>query len=98
MCDRDKIDVPSSQVGFLRGFILSSFDCLVTMFPKLKYNIENAQNNIKQWKKLQDEKHLLGWTPKKEKNENENKNKNEEENEDKKENKIKEENENNENN
>ncbi len=98
MCDRDKIDVPASQVGFLRGFILSSFDCLVSMFPKLKYNIENAQNNIKRWKKLQDEKHLLGWTPKKEKNENENKNKNEEENEDKKENKIKEENENNENN
>ena len=67
MCDRNKIDVPSTQVGFLRGFILSSFDCLVSMFPKLKYNIENAENNIKRWKKLQDEKRLLGWTPKKEK-------------------------------
>ena len=67
MCDRNKIDVPASQVGFLRGFILSSFDCLAEMFPKLKYNIENAENNIKQWKKLQDEKRLLGWTPKKEK-------------------------------
>ena len=67
MCDRTKIDVPGSQVGFLRGFILSSFDCLVAMFPKLKYNIENAENNIKNWKKMQDEKRLLGWTPKKEK-------------------------------
>ena len=54
MCDRNKIDVPASQVGFLRGFILSSFDCLVAMFPKLKYNIENAENNIKNWKKMQD--------------------------------------------
>ena len=26
MCDRNNIDVPASQVGFLRGFILSSFD------------------------------------------------------------------------
>ena len=67
MCDRDNIDVPASQIGFLRGFILSSFDCLVSMFPKLKYNIENAENNIKNWKKMQDEKRLLGWTPKKEK-------------------------------
>ena len=71
MCDRNKIDVPASQVGFLRGFILSSFDCLVAMFPKLKYNIENAENNIKNWKKMQDEKRLLGWTPRKEKENNE---------------------------
>ena len=75
MCDRDKIDVPASQVGFLRGFILSSFDCLVSMFPKLKYNIENAENNIRQWKKLQDEKRLLGWTPKKEKKDEKEENK-----------------------
>ena len=69
LCDRDKIDVPSSQVGFLKGFILSSFDCLVSIFPKLKYTIENAENNIKRWQKLQSEKRLLGWTPKKEKKE-----------------------------
>ena len=75
MCDRDKIDVPASQVGFLRGFIISSFDCLVSMFPKLKYNIENAENNIKQWKKFQDEKRLLGWTPKKEKKDEKEENK-----------------------
>ena len=86
MCDRYKTDVPASQVGFLRGFILSSFDCLVSMFPRLKYTIENAENNIKKWKKLQDEKHLLGWTPKKEKIEEKVK---EEENEDKKEKEIK---------
>jgi len=72
MCDRDNIDVPASQVGFLKGFILSSFDCLVAMFPKLKYTIENAENNIKTWKKLQDEKRLLGWTPKKEKKDDDN--------------------------
>ena len=67
MCDRNNIDVPSSQVGFLKGFILTSFDCLVTMFPKLQFTIDNAQNNIKEWTKLQNEKNLLGWTPPKNK-------------------------------
>ena len=69
LCDRNKIDVPSSQVGFLKGFILSSFDCLVAIFPKLKYTIENAENNIKIWQKLQNEKRMLGWSPKKTKEE-----------------------------
>ena len=67
MCDRNKIDVPSSQIGFLKGFILSSFDCLVAMFPKLKFTIDNAEDNIKHWTKYQNEKRLLGWTPEKNK-------------------------------
>ena len=71
LCDRQKIDVPASQVGFLRGFILSSFDCLVAIFPELKYTIDNAEDNIRRWTKLQDEKRKLGWTPKKEKNKEE---------------------------
>ena len=61
MCDRNNIDVPASQIGFLRGFILSSFDTLVEMFPKLQFTIDNAENNIKQWTKFQNEKKLLGW-------------------------------------
>ena len=69
LCDRDKIDVPASQVNFLRGFIISSFDSLVEMFPKLKYNIINANNNIKKWQKLLEQKRITGWTPKKDKKE-----------------------------
>ena len=70
MCDRNNIDVPASQVGFLRGFIVSSFDCLVSMFPNLKFTIENAENNIKEWKKLQEEKNKLNQKPKKEEKKN----------------------------
>ena len=66
LCDRNKIDVPASQVGFLKGFIITSFDCLVYMFPKLNYTMENAANNIKEWQKLMDEHRARGWTPKKE--------------------------------
>ena len=80
LCDRNKIDIPGSQVGFLKGFIISSFDCLVAIFPKLKYTMDNAQNNIAEWMKLQQQKRKLGWTPKKEKEkEDEDKNKNENE-------------------
>ena len=56
MCDRNNNDVPTSQIGFLRRFILSSFDSLVEMFPKLQFTIDNAENNIKRWTKFQSEK------------------------------------------
>ena len=75
MCDRNNIDVPASQIGFLRGFILSAFDTLVEMFPKLQFTIDNAENNIKQWTKFQSEKKLLGWDDNKN---DDNKNDNEE--------------------
>ena len=75
MCDRNNIDVPASQIGFLRGFILSSFDTLVEMFPKLQFTIDNAENNIKRWTKFQSEKKLLGWDDNKN---DDNKNDNEE--------------------
>ena len=74
LCDRDNIDVPTSQVGFLRGFIVTTFDCLVAMFPTLKYTMENAENNIKQWQNLRDKNRMRGWTPKKEEKEEKKKN------------------------
>ena len=74
LCDRDKIDVPTSQIGFLRGFIVTTFDCLAAMFPSLKYTMENAENNIKQWQNLRDKNRIRGWTPKKEEKEEKKKN------------------------
>ena len=67
LCDRNNIDTPTSQIGFLKGFIVTSYTCLVEMFPTLKFTVDNAENNIKQWKQLQKEKRLLGWTPEKKK-------------------------------
>ena len=68
LCDREKIDVPSSQVGFLRGLILTTFDSLVEIFPNLKFTMNNAKRNISLWQKLVEQKRATGWTPKKEKN------------------------------
>ena len=76
LCDRNNFDVPTSQIGFLKGFIVTSFSCLVDMFPSLKFTVDNAEDNIKQWIKFQKEKRLLGWTPEKDR-----KNRKEEENE-----------------
>ena len=63
LCDRTKYDIPSSQVGFIRGFVITTYDCLVTMFPTLKYTIDHAENNVKEWQKLIEQKRLKGWTP-----------------------------------
>ena len=75
LCDRNNVDVPSSQVGFLKGFILSTFDILVTMFPSLGFSLTNAKDNIKTWQKLAEQKRRTGFTPEKK-----NKSKNEEDN------------------
>ena len=33
LCDRDNYNIPNSQVGFIKGFIIPTFDCLVNIFP-----------------------------------------------------------------
>jgi len=77
LCDRNKVNVPKDQVGFINGVILPTFDILTQLFPGLNYTTENVMNNIKEWQKLADENRKKGWTPKKIKDdENGNKNNN----------------------
>ena len=73
MCDRNNVDIPTSQIGFIKGFIIPSFDSLVEMFPKLQFTTENAEENARQWTKFQNEKKLIGWTPEKKKKDEKNK-------------------------
>ena len=63
LCDRDTTNVPKSQVGFIGGFIIPSYNFLVVMFPTLSYTIENAKDNLNKWQKLADEGRKRGWTP-----------------------------------
>ena len=46
LCDRDSTNVPKSQVGFIGGFIIPTYNYLVVMFPTLSYTVENAKNNL----------------------------------------------------
>ena len=71
LCDRETTNVPKSQVGFIGGFIIPTYNYLVVMFPTLRYTIDNAKNNLNIWQKLADEGRKRGWTPeKKEKKKN----------------------------
>ena len=67
LCDRDQINIPQSQKGFINGFIIPTFENLVSVFPSLKFTLDNANNNLKEWQKLLDAGRLTGWTPKKKK-------------------------------
>ena len=63
LCDRQNTNVPQSQIGFLTGFILPTFECLSNIFPTLKYTLENANNNLKEWQKLIYKGRITGLTP-----------------------------------
>ena len=65
LCDRETYDVPKSQVGFIKGFIIPTFECLVNVFPTLQYTLDNAKTNLKRWQRLVNKKRLKGWTPEK---------------------------------
>ena len=71
LCDRKNINIPSSQVGFIGGFVIPTYTCLITIFPTLNYTVENANQNIAEWQKLIDEHRLKGWTPRGDKKEKE---------------------------
>ena len=65
LCDRDNYNIPQSQVGFIKGFIIPTFDCLINLFPSLKYTMDNAKTNLKKWEKLVAKGRKKGWTPEK---------------------------------
>ena len=63
LCDREKINIPQSQKGFISGYIIPTFETLVTIFPTLRFTLDNANNNLKEWQKLLDQGRKTGWTP-----------------------------------
>jgi hypothetical protein len=65
LCNRIDTDVPKSQVGFIKAFIIPVFDVVNIMFPQLAFFKENALNNVKMWSKLAEEKRRTGFTPEK---------------------------------
>ena len=65
LCDREDINIPKSQIGFISGFIIPTYECLVKIFPTLRFSLENANNNLKEWKKLMSQGRKTGWTPEK---------------------------------
>ena len=63
LCDRDQINIQQSQKGFISGYVIPTFESLVTIFPTLRFALDNAKTNLKEWQKLIDEGRKKGWTP-----------------------------------
>ena len=56
MCDRSKVDIRKSQIGFINAFIIPSFELLCVMTKeKLKGYLDNAKSNLKVWEKKNEE-------------------------------------------
>lgn len=68
LCDRDSYDIPKSQIGFIKGFIIPTFETLVNAFPTLDYTLKNAKINLNRWQRLSNKGRKKGWTPEKTKN------------------------------
>jgi hypothetical protein len=63
LCDREDVDVPKSQIGFIKGFILPSFDLIKMMFNTLDVFYDNASNNLDMWIQLNKDKRKTGFSP-----------------------------------
>jgi hypothetical protein len=63
LCDRNDINIPQSQKGFISGYVIPTFESLVSIFPTLRFTLENANHNLKEWQKLLDQGRKTGWTP-----------------------------------
>lgn len=55
LCDRETANVPKSQIGFLKGVIVPSYEIMIDMFPELSFMMNNIQNNIEIWVKREKE-------------------------------------------
>ena len=65
LCDRDNVNVPKSQVGFINTFLVNTIQELVEVNKNFEIMKKNALDNVKIWEKLEKEKRKTGWTPKK---------------------------------
>jgi len=64
LCDRNVVNIPQSQKGFISGYVIPTIENLVSIFPTLRFTLENANHNLKEWQKLLDQGRKAGWTPK----------------------------------
>ena len=63
LCDREDIDVPKSQISFIKTFSIPTMQELVEVNVKFDQLKNNTINNLNFWEKCQKEKRKRGWTP-----------------------------------
>ena len=55
LCDRETTKVPRSQINFINFVVMPGFNILVTLFSECKDYVTNCENNINEWKKIEEE-------------------------------------------
>ena len=56
LCDRETVNLPKSQVGFIAGLILPMFKIIGTAIPDVAYMADGCQKSMEEWKKLEEAK------------------------------------------
>lgn len=56
LCDREKVQVESSQIGFIDGIILPFAVPIVDIFPNLQFFLKHLNDNKQVLKRIKDEK------------------------------------------
>lgn len=56
LCDRNTSNVPASQVGFISGIVLPTFQILVSFIPKSKIYVDLIEKAKTEWENLKNQK------------------------------------------
>ncbi len=54
LCDRTTSNLPASQVGFINGIVLPTFQIVISLLPKMKVYVDLIVNSKEEWEKLKD--------------------------------------------
>lgn len=52
LCNRDTVNIPNAQLGFIDGIVFPFFETLTDIFIGLEYLVENVKKNKEEYKKL----------------------------------------------
>ncbi len=55
LCDRNSVNIPKSQIGFMEGICSPLISSVVEIFPNLQFLIDNLNKNKEYFKKVRDE-------------------------------------------
>jgi hypothetical protein len=51
LCDRNTVNIPKAQIGFMNGIVNPLIKLLVEIIPELSYFSKNLDKNLEEWKK-----------------------------------------------
>jgi hypothetical protein len=53
--DRNNINLPTTQIGFLNVFVKPAIEAVAHLLPKAKKNVDNLNISLKKWMELEED-------------------------------------------